>query len=130
MLRHKAAIQAARYAFSFAGIMEPDEAERMVSVEGVVVDPASSYPTDDPRKQRHDEAAEQYAAHIESIKDYIGRWDVSGDEDALYTVAEAWREIPQAAQMDLWLAPTKGGCLTTHERDVIKSKLPSQEPKE
>jgi len=29
MLRHKAAIQAARYAFGFSGIMEPDEYERM-----------------------------------------------------------------------------------------------------
>jgi hypothetical protein len=35
MLRHKAAIQCARYAFGFAGIMEPDEYERMVSVETV-----------------------------------------------------------------------------------------------
>lgn len=30
MLRHKAAIQAARYAFGFAGIMEPDEYERSI----------------------------------------------------------------------------------------------------
>lgn len=30
MLRHKAMIQAARYAFSFAGIIDPDEAERAV----------------------------------------------------------------------------------------------------
>lgn len=30
MLRHKAMIQAARYAFSFAGIIDPDEAERFV----------------------------------------------------------------------------------------------------
>jgi phage recombination protein Bet len=29
MLRHKAAIQAARYAFGFAGFVDPDEAERM-----------------------------------------------------------------------------------------------------
>lgn len=29
MLRHKATIQAIRYAFGFGGIMEPDEAERM-----------------------------------------------------------------------------------------------------
>ena len=29
MLRHKATIQAARYAFGFSGIMEPDEAERI-----------------------------------------------------------------------------------------------------
>jgi len=28
MLRHKAVIQAARYAFGFSGIIEPDEAER------------------------------------------------------------------------------------------------------
>jgi hypothetical protein len=27
----------------------------------------------------------------------------------------------------LWLAPTKGGVFTTHERDVIKTKLPKQE---
>lgn len=30
MLRHKAAIQAARYAFGFSGIVEPDEAERIL----------------------------------------------------------------------------------------------------
>lgn len=41
MLRHKATIQAARYAFGFAGIVEPDEAERMVepiNVQATVVD--------------------------------------------------------------------------------------------
>lgn len=32
MLRHKAAIQAARIAFGFAGIIDPDEAERLSSV--------------------------------------------------------------------------------------------------
>lgn len=32
MLRHKATIQAARYAFGFSGIMEPDEADRMVDM--------------------------------------------------------------------------------------------------
>ena len=32
MLRHKAAIQAARYAFGFAGIVDPDEAERGTQV--------------------------------------------------------------------------------------------------
>lgn len=31
MLRHKAAIQAARYAFGFAGIYDPDEGERIAS---------------------------------------------------------------------------------------------------
>lgn len=35
MLRHKAMIQAARYAFGFAGIVDPDEAERIDSVRPV-----------------------------------------------------------------------------------------------
>jgi phage recombination protein Bet len=33
MLRHKATIQAARYAFGFAGILEPDEAERVAVID-------------------------------------------------------------------------------------------------
>jgi hypothetical protein len=33
MLRHKAMIQAARYAFGFAGIYDPDEAERIAEGE-------------------------------------------------------------------------------------------------
>lgn len=82
---------------------------------------------EDDRKARCDEAAEQYAASIESIKVGICKFDETEDDDALYTVAEAWHEIPRAAQMDLWLAPTKGGVFTTHERDVLKTKLPRQE---
>jgi len=35
MLRHKATIQAARYAFGFSGIADPDEADRMASVGAV-----------------------------------------------------------------------------------------------
>lgn len=34
MLRHKATIQAARYAFGFSGIVDPDEAERKVQTGG------------------------------------------------------------------------------------------------
>ena len=36
MLRHKATIQAIRYAFGFAGVMDPDEYERMVTVDAQV----------------------------------------------------------------------------------------------
>ena len=126
MLRHKATIQAARYAFGFAGIMEPDEVERMhdTTVTTEVVPEAR---IEDQRKARCDEAAEQYADSVELIKECIQRWDTSQEPDELYTVAEAWREIPQAAQMDLWLAPSKGGIFTTHERDVIKTKLPKEQ---
>lgn len=39
MLRHKALIQCARYAFSLSGIVDPDEAERMIDVTPTVEDP-------------------------------------------------------------------------------------------
>ena len=45
----------------------------------------------------------------------------------MINVRKEWDKIPQAAQMDLWLAPTKGGVFTTVERDTIKSKLPKVE---
>ncbi|WP_421090081.1 RecT family recombinase [Pseudochrobactrum sp. MP213Fo] len=48
MLRHKAAIQAARYAFGFSGIMEPDEYDRMKDVSPrpatVIADPLCDDP--------------------------------------------------------------------------------------
>lgn len=120
MLRHKATIQAARYAFGFAGIMEPDEAERMVEAQA----PEAKLEIVDERMQKHAAAVEQYAESIQVIKDQIARHDETGDADALYTAAETWAGIPQAAQIDLWVAPSKGGIFTTHERDVIKTKLP------
>ena len=129
MLRHKATIQAARYAFGFAGIMEQDEAERMGEItatqQGDRIVPAIALA--DPRKQRHDEAAEQYGEAVELLKALIKTWDETQNDDALYTIAETWAEIPSVAQIDLWLAPTKGGIFTTHERDVIKTKLPKIE---
>lgn len=48
MLRHKAAIQCARYAFGFAGIIDPEEAERSPEVitGNVVAPPPPSAPVD------------------------------------------------------------------------------------
>lgn len=43
MLRHKAVIQAARYAFGYSGIMDPDEAERMKEMRDVT--PPKTPPT-------------------------------------------------------------------------------------
>lgn len=115
MLRHKTAIQAARYCFGFAGIMEPDEAERMNDAQVVAV--ATNVPPanmiGDDRKQRCDEAAEQYAETIEVIRDAINRED-------WYTMTENWGSIPSAAQMDLYLAPSKGGIWSTYERKCLK----------
>lgn len=44
MLRHKAAIQAARYAFGFSGIMEPDEAERAAPAPLASLAPVAAQP--------------------------------------------------------------------------------------
>lgn len=44
MLRHKAAIQAIRYAFGFAGVMEPDEYERMITVDAQVAKAVKNKP--------------------------------------------------------------------------------------
>lgn len=122
MLRHKAAIQAARYAFGFAGIMEPDEAERIGDVRIV-----SEYGDDrtplitDARKDRCDEAADQYAPSVEAIKAHIANEDWTG-------MTECWSEIPAAGQMDLYLAPTKGGVFSTHERKCIKERQVREQP--
>lgn len=120
MLRHKAAIQAARYAFGFAGIMEPDEVERAQEIT-VHQEPPKDLIGDN-RKQRCDDAYEQYQDHVDGIKAELAK-----DDPDAFAVAELWREIPSAAQMDLWLAPTKGGVFSTREREFIKSKLPKQE---
>jgi phage recombination protein Bet len=66
MLRHKAAIQASRYAFGFSGIMEPDEAERMVDVT-----PRQAEPQQQDRAERQPYPPESYAANLKAWKGLI-----------------------------------------------------------
>lgn len=70
------------------------------------------------RKAKHDAAYGRHSESVEFIKDRVGAkdWKAAGDE---------WRAIPKDDQMDLWLAPTKGGCFTTSERDALRKNLPS-----
>jgi len=35
--------------------------------------------------------------------------------------AEAWFELDEETKIALWKAPTKGGCFTTIEREIMKS---------
>jgi recombination protein RecT len=69
------------------------------------------------RRAQHDEAYGRHSESIAFIKDRIEAGD-------LHAVADEWAAISQDDQMALWLAPTKGGCLTTLERATIKEKLP------
>lgn len=66
----------------------------------------------DDRKDRHDDAAEQYAEAVQAVKLAIYRKDWPA-------MADAWAQVPQAAQMDLYLAPSKGGIFSTHERKCL-----------
>lgn len=66
----------------------------------------------DDRKERHDDAAEQYAEAVQAVKLAIYRKDWPA-------MADAWAQIPSAAQMDLYLAPSKGGIFSTHERKCL-----------
>lgn len=56
MLRHKAAIQAARYAFGFSGIMEPDEYDRMKDVTPAPVQTVADPFGDEPQNSKVEEA--------------------------------------------------------------------------
>ena len=116
MLRHKATIQAARYAFGFAGIYEPDEAERMVEVKveaQIPFDQMTDEQKAEKRKRECDEAYERHAESVEAIKAAINAEDWTG-------MTEAWGEIPQEDQLALYLAPSKGGVFTTFERKCVK----------
>lgn len=54
-------------------------------------------------------------------------WIKKSIEDGNISEAvECWSEIPQSDQMKLWVAPTKGGVFTTHERKVIKDNAWSE----
>jgi hypothetical protein len=67
----------------------------------------------DDRLERCNDAAEQYDEALRVIKLAIHRKDWP-------TMADAWAQIPSSAQMDLNLAPSKGGIFSTHERECIK----------
>lgn len=69
----------------------------------------------DDRQERCDEAAEQYDEAVQAIKIAIHKEDWPA-------MSDAWAQIPMAAQMDLNLAPTKGGIFSTHERNCIKTR--------
>ena len=55
--------------------------------------------------------------HQDSI-DVIKMGIVDDDYSSAY---EAWRELGEDLQRALWRAPTKGGCFTTEERNIMKT---------
>ena len=65
-------------------------------------------------KDEYEELCERLAPSIEAIKESI-------ESGSLSAGSEAWKELTEDEKMGLWKAPSKGGCFTTLEREVMKS---------
>lgn len=95
MLRHKAAIQASRYAFGFAGIYDPDEGERTASViHAEIVTP-------EPSKELLDSAELSANGGVDAFKKFWASLPVS-DRELLTTHLDALKTT--AKQVDAELA--------------------------
>lgn len=64
--------------------------------------------------RRHNELVREHFDTIAAIKLGIAT-------DNYDSAVEAWQELSQDDQRGLWVAPTKGGIFTTHERTEMKS---------
>lgn len=92
MLRHKALIQAARYAFGFSGIADPDEGERIRDVTPISPPPAPppAPPADEAEREREaSSAATEHEAHAEPE-------DITADEVEMVD-ADKWLDDLDAA---------------------------------
>jgi len=69
-------------------------------------------------KAKHEAACAANSESIAFIKERIAADDPKA-------VASEWRAFTQETQIDLWRAPTKGGCFTKEERDYLSYKLPN-----
>lgn len=65
-------------------------------------------------EQNYDALCELWATSIDAIKEGISN-------NALGLASEAWAELSEEVKIRLWKAPSKGGCFTTKEREVMKS---------
>lgn len=66
-------------------------------------------------------AQDEYAALVASNKDSILAIKAGISSDDMSSAAEAWFELDQETMRNLWKAPSKGGCFTTKEREIMKS---------
>jgi phage recombination protein Bet len=99
MLRHKAAIQAARYAFGFAGIIDPEEAERSPEVitEPVVAPPPPQQiaaPMNAPEPPPPTEEPFDVVAFFDQLEE-----DLSCANDG-ETIEEAWVQNDPESTLD------------------------------
>lgn len=104
MLRHKAMIQCARIAFSFAGIYDPDEAEAIVQAEIDVT------PGNEVIPAGKKVGAVKLRATVEGLNKAVS----DNDGKALWAI---WRDFDSEQQQFIW------GELRSYERSAIKKLL-------
>jgi phage recombination protein Bet len=109
MLRHKAMIQAARIAFSFAGIYDPDEGERVLAAENAIdVTPTYEPPTGIPEGTKEKRIGH---AKLRKAVENITKYTENKNADELMKL---WREFDQDQQLYVW------GFLTPWVRKAFK----------
>jgi phage recombination protein Bet len=108
MLRHKAMIQCARLAFSFAGIYDPDEAERVLAAEDAIdVTPANQSKSGKLSPKKIREIAEGL---LEAEKNQDGPG-----------LLEIWRELTNDQKEFMW------GEFRSYERSALKKAIAAAE---
>jgi hypothetical protein len=85
----------------------------MLNVSADVDDDGNAASDIDPLKA-HNLAVQEHLDSIVAVKNGIATND-------LESAIEAWGELDEETMRALWVAPTKGGIFTTHERSVMKS---------
>lgn len=94
MLRHKATIQAARLAFGFAGIMEPDEFERMGDAQNVTPMAPPQLPSKSSYQAKKDGDWDWFMKALELVKGE-DEADALALSDRFIEMPRNWREEAQ-----------------------------------
>ncbi|MDH3466208.1 MAG: recombinase RecT [Gammaproteobacteria bacterium] len=119
MLRHKATIQGARYAFGFAGIYDPDEAQRIDSgdIQG------QAYVVED-------EPTEPAKRIVQSIKARVEKEDLAPETDAQEVSEAQEAEAAIAEGESMSIAGTEGEVITADGEVIPGLKKASELSKE
>lgn len=96
MLRHKAMIQCARIAFSFAGIYDPDEGERVLAAENAIDVTPMADTLDVPEGTKEKRIGH---AKLRETVENITKFTENKDGDSLMKL---WRTFDQEQQLYIW----------------------------
>lgn len=90
MLRHKASIQCARYAFGFAGIYDPDEGERIKDVN-----PAPINNSVKEKARSFSQSAKEAIDVIddEKVSELVGRLEIVAGESGMSGLEKEWKKL-------------------------------------